>query len=511
MSIELVRNLLKQRERIRLEFKEARSSIPRNLFETVCAFLNREGGSILLGVNNQGEVIGVDPVAIEQISADISSLSNNTTKLNPPFILFPSVVEIKNKKVIHIQVPSSSQVHKCDNIVFDRSSDGDFRVTSPQGIAEIYNRKRVHFTEGTIYPHIKSSDFKEGLLEKVRNLIRSNKPNHPWLRLSDDELFRTSGLYKIDYQSGSEGFTLAAVLLFGKDIVLKNILPHYKVDALVKIKDFDRYDDRLTLETNLIETYNELMDFTDKHLPDKFHLEGDTRISLRERIFREVIANLIVHREYTNAHSATFTIFKDRVEILNANNPNGSGPISISNFRPFPKNPIISKFFVQIGRVEELGSGIINVNKYLKYYSPNAKPEFIEDSVFKTIIPVKLTVSVSDVISATDLVTVEIDSALSEVLDGGTSGGITGGTSGGIKKSIVPEVKNRLLTILKLLLNNNGANAKEISEKLTITRRTVERDLKLLRDAKIIEFKGAKRTGKYLLTNKILKEIEKKK
>ncbi|MCC6817229.1 MAG: putative DNA binding domain-containing protein, partial [Saprospiraceae bacterium] len=76
MSIELVKSLLKQREKIRLEFKEARDSTPRNLFEKVCAFLNREGGSILLGVNNQGEVIGVDPAAVEQISTDISSLSN---------------------------------------------------------------------------------------------------------------------------------------------------------------------------------------------------------------------------------------------------------------------------------------------------------------------------------------------------------------------------------------------------------------------------------------------------
>lgn len=509
MSIELVKNLLKKREKISLEFKEARNSIPKNLFETVCAFLNREGGSILLGVNNQGEVIGVNPLFIEQISTDISSLSNNPTKLIPPFILFPSVVEIKNKKIIHIQVPSSSQVHKCDNIVFDRSSDGDFRVTSPQGIAEIYNRKRVHFTEGTIYRHIKSSDFKEGLLEKVKNLIRSNKPNHPWSALSDDEFFRTSGLFKRDYLNGSEGFTLAAVLLLGKDVVIKNILPHYKIDALVKIKDVDRYDDRLIIETNLIEAYNQLMEFVAKHLPDKFFLEGDTRISLRERIFREVIANLLVHREYTNAHTASSTIYNDRVEILNANNPNGSGPISISNFLPFPKNPIISKFFVQIGRVEELGSGIINVNKYLEFYSPGSRAQFIEDSIFKTIIPIQLKASASVVISVTDFVTVKIDNVLSEALDGGISGGITGGTSGGIKKSVVPEVKNRLLIMLRLLLNNNGANVKEISEKLSIARRTVERDLKLLKDARIIEFKGAKRTGKYLLTNKILKEIKK--
>jgi len=498
MSIELVRNLLKQREKIRLEFKEASNSIPRNIFETVCAFLNREGGSVLLGVNNQGEVrevTGVDPAAIEQISADFSSLSNNATKLNPPFILFPSVVGIKNKKVIHIQVPSSSQVHKCDNIVFDRSSDGDFRVTSPQGIAEIYNRKRVHFTEGKIYPHVQSSDFKEGLLEKVRNLIRSNKPNHPWLGLSDDEFFRTSGLFKIDYQNGSEGFTLAAVLLLGKDIVIKNILPHYKVDALVKIKDVDRYDDRLTLETNLIKTYNELMDFTAKHLPDKFHLEGDSRISLRERIFREVIANLIVHREYTNAHSASFIIYKDRVEILNANNPNGSGSISISNFIPFPKNPIISKFFVQIGRVEELGSGIINVNKYLKYYSPGSKPEFIEETLFRTIIPIGKKIFVKTV-TERDEAGIVLVSTISNAVEEAINEGINEGVIEGITEG----VKERLLRIANEVNKFQGIKGNAISDKVHIPYRTLKSDISLLTRLKIIVRKGSKKTGGYHFT-----------
>lgn len=502
MSIELVKNLLKQREKIRIEFKEARNSIPGNLFETVCAFLNREGGSILLGVNNRGEITGVDPLAIDQMNADISSLSNNPTKLDPPFIIFPSVVEIKNKKVIHIPVPASSQVHKCNNKVFDRSSDGDFRVDSPQGIAEIYNKKRAHFTEGIIYPRVKKSDFKEGLLERVRNLIRSNKPDHPWLELSDDEFFRTSGLYKRDYQNDAEGFTLASVLLFGKETVIKDILPHYKIDALVKIRDVYRYDDRLTIETNLLDAYNLLMEFVTKHLPDKFYLEGDTRISLRERIFREVIANLIVHREYTNAHSATFTIFKDKIEMQNANNPNGSGPISINNFRPFPKNPIISKFFVQIGRVEELGSGIINVNKYLKHYSPHSKPEFIEDSVFKTIIPLKSAISVTDTLTIGYKVTAEIYDALNDAISDALNDALKGDPK-------IRDVVLRLRKVIRMIYEERGASTPSISERLQISRATAQRDIKSLKKLKIVEFKGAKRTGKYVLTNKILKKIKK--
>lgn len=50
MNIERVRRLLRQREDIRLEFKEAKTELPETLFETICAMLNRDGGDILLGV-----------------------------------------------------------------------------------------------------------------------------------------------------------------------------------------------------------------------------------------------------------------------------------------------------------------------------------------------------------------------------------------------------------------------------------------------------------------------------
>ena len=43
-----------------------------------------------------------------------------------------------------------------------------------------------------------------------------------------------------------------------------------------------------------------------KHLPDKFFLEGMQRVSLRDKIFREIIANMLIHREYTNAFPSSF-------------------------------------------------------------------------------------------------------------------------------------------------------------------------------------------------------------
>lgn len=97
---------------------------------------------------------------------------------------------------------------------------------------------------------------------------------------------------------------------------------------------------------------------------------------------------MIVHREYTNARPATFIIYGDRVETENANNPHAEGALSPTNFSPFPKNPSIAKFFMQLGRFDELGSGILNVNKYIKAYSGKDNPQFIEGTTFKTIIPI---------------------------------------------------------------------------------------------------------------------------
>ncbi|MCB2308739.1 hypothetical protein LGL08_19465 [Clostridium estertheticum] len=119
---------------------------------------------------------------------------------------------------------------------------------------------------------------------------------------------------------------------------------------------------------------------------DNFYLEGDVRISLRDKIFREVVSNLLIHREFANPFLAKLIIEKDRVFVENSNKSHGNGIIDPENFSPFPKNPTIARFFKEIGWVDELGSGVRNIYKYNKIYS-GAEPIFIEGDIFKTIIP----------------------------------------------------------------------------------------------------------------------------
>ncbi len=203
-----------------------------------------------------------------------------------------------------------------------------------------------------------------------------------------------------DYQTGTEGFTLAAVLLFGKDDVILSVLPHFRTDALLRKENLDRYDDRDDIRVNLIESYDRLMAFVEKHLPDKFHLEKDQRISIRDHIFREVAANILIHREYLNPFPAKFIIEQHRVYAENSNKPHGHGPINPQNFSPFPKNPSIAKVFKEIGRADELGSGVRKLFKYGKVYS-GADPRLLEEDVFKIIIPLTVQATMQATVQAT--------------------------------------------------------------------------------------------------------------
>ncbi|MDR0820275.1 MAG: hypothetical protein LBN19_01960 [Endomicrobium sp.] len=79
--------------------------------------------------------------------------------------------------------------------------------------------------------------------------------------MTDMELLRTSALYQKDPMTGEEGFTLAGILLFGKDEIIAAAVPAFRIDLIKRVDNYDRYDDRLDLRTNLIDAYTCAMNF----------------------------------------------------------------------------------------------------------------------------------------------------------------------------------------------------------------------------------------------------------
>jgi ATP-dependent DNA helicase RecG len=212
-------------EGIALEFKEAGNGLPKTFFETVCAFLNMDGGLIVLGVADDSTVTGVDPDAVKRIKAEIASLSNNPNKLDPPYLLFPHEEEIGGKWVIKVQVPASSQVHQTGHSVFLRSEDGDYRIKDMNRLTGLMNRKLSFYTEQRVLPYLDMSDLDLALFEKAKELMLGRIPQHPWARLAPEELLKVAGFLRKDYTTGKPGYTLAAALMFGKDTTIQSAAP----------------------------------------------------------------------------------------------------------------------------------------------------------------------------------------------------------------------------------------------------------------------------------------------
>ena len=128
---------------------------------------------------------------------------------------------------------------------------------------------------------------------------------------------------------------------------------------------------------NLIQSYIRLLNFVQRNMPDKFRLadNGIDRLDLRIMIFREVISNTLLHREYISSYTNKFLIFRDRVITENWTKPFQTGEIDINDWRTRTKNPLITKVFREMKWAEELGSGQKNIRKYAPLYFENAEIE----------------------------------------------------------------------------------------------------------------------------------------
>lgn len=225
-------------------------------------------------------------------------------------------------------------------------------------------------------------------LYSSKNMAVSRNKNHVWENMSNEELLRSANLILTDPETKREGITLAAILLFGKDNSIMSVLPQHKTDAIFRVENKDRYDDRDVVITNLIDSYDRLIEFGQKHLNDLFVLDGIVNVNARDRILREIVSNTLAHRDYSSGYPAKMIIDDEKITVENSNLAHGMGALDLQKFELFPKNPAISKVFREIGLADELGSGMRNTYKYTQLYS-GQNPLFEEGDIFRTIIPLK--------------------------------------------------------------------------------------------------------------------------
>ncbi|MCH9627502.1 MAG: hypothetical protein S4CHLAM2_11430 [Chlamydiales bacterium] len=270
-----------------LEFKSAKGGLPKSLWETYSALANTRGGIILLGVENDGSVSGIENISA--IKRDFWNTINNRGKVSINLLKNEDVQDLRhpNGALIAIRVPQATRYQSPVFVgqnpltgTYRRNAEGDYRCTEKE-VGRMLSDRAEEPADSRILEHYTLDDLDFSSLKQYRQRFASLKPTHPWLSEDDQEFLCKLGGWRSCRASQKQGITVAGLLMFGREEILREVLPQYHVDYREKLSTQSdvRWTDRLTLDGtwpgNLFQFYLRVMQRLSADLKLPFQLDHD--------------------------------------------------------------------------------------------------------------------------------------------------------------------------------------------------------------------------------------------
>lgn len=349
ISEEKIAQLIAQGENSALEFK--RDGIaPDELAKEIVGMLNREGGVILIGVEDDGNISGIEKTNEEWIS----NISRNN--IIPAADLIATKVEIKDRYIFYLEVPKGKdkpyQTNKAQFIIRVGSTN---RNATQQELLRLFQQAGVlHFdatpVTGTSPAALNQTALDQYFTPYGIDLSREENPQ---------VLFRNT---EILHETGE--LTVAGLLTFG-------INPQrYLYNACVSFAHFagteitDTLIDKQVIEGTLPNQVNTVLAIIKNNWRTPSIIEGlktvPTDTVYEDRIFRELIVNACVHRNYS-IHGSRIRIFlfDNRIEFRSPGRlPNSVSIEKLAYGVSHAPNPVIVKFMENLGYIDKLGRGL---------------------------------------------------------------------------------------------------------------------------------------------------------
>jgi ATP-dependent DNA helicase RecG len=365
-----------------LEFKRSLSDFD-EVLATVSAFSNTKGGTILIGVDDNGEIIGVDlgKRTLEEIA---SRIAQNTDPRVYPEI---AVKKMGGKNIIEIRVSERSDKPVfAKGVAYKRVGRSNIKMDRD----EILNLLRGTYEFS--YEDVEIASIDEIDLNKVKSFIHRAKEARS-VSVPEDELAVLRNLGLID-----EKPRLAALLLFGRN-------PQSKISwAIVKIGKF--LSERAMpifekeIEGDLIEQiergYAEVLSLIRKETR-VVNLRREEILEYPAEALRELIVNAVSHRDYSIKSPVYIKIYDDKIIIENP----GGLPLGITvdelkrPHRSVLRNSKIANVLYNLGYVEKWGVGTLEVMKKC-LLNGNGEPIFQSNGFFKVEIKSRYLSSIDD-------------------------------------------------------------------------------------------------------------------
>ena len=349
-------------ESLSVEFKSDRKTISENVIvEEVVALSNTEGGDLYIGVEDNGEVTGVQ--AQHQDAIKMAALVANRTV--PPVSVRPEILELDGLPVLHLEVPqSASIIATSSGRILRRRIKSDGKPASvPMYPFEITTRLsdlgRLDLTAQAV-PDSTIDDFDPVELTHLRRIVEdSRNSDKSLLELSDEELRRALRLTTT--VSDMEVPTLAGLLLVGKRASLERHVP--TAGAAFQVLQGTDVRANTSFDTALLTTIEQLILAIEPWNPvTEVSLGGlftDPVPAFDRRAIREAVVNAFGHRDYSVLGRVRVLIDDEGFSITN---PGGFVEgITVKNLltaEPGGRNPCLMDALKRVGLAERTGRGV---------------------------------------------------------------------------------------------------------------------------------------------------------
>jgi ATP-dependent DNA helicase RecG len=383
------------RESLTVELKSDLKKLPdRELVLAAVCLANTDGGTIWLGVEDDGRVTGLHPEH-RAITGLVAMIANRTV---PPLSVRATVIEHEGKFVARIDVPRSVRlVATSDGTLQRRRLQADDRPECVPFLPHEFASREsdMRLVDYAAIPVAGATlDVLDPLeRERLRQTIERNDGDRTLLGLADDGLDGALGFTRT--VEGVRGPTVAGLLLIGREAAIREHLPTHEAafqrlsGTVVKVNDFYRWP--------LVRLFERLDEQFRAHLTEQELQVGMIRVGVPtvDRVaYREAVVNALVHRDYTRL-GAVHVRWSD--EELTISNPGGFvDGVTADNLltvEPSPRNPALVDAFKRLGLTERTGRGVDLIYQGLLRYGRRA-PDYSRSD--RTRVTVSLSTAPAD-------------------------------------------------------------------------------------------------------------------
>lgn len=435
LDIERAKLLIREGEGLTIELKEHYTS---RIDEDLVAFANAKGGTLLLGVRDDGAIVG------EKLTNDLKARINSLARNCKPGL---QVEAAQVGDLVAIEVPEGTEKpYSCGSGYF-RRLDGNTQKMSHEELRIMFmENEPLPFEERTV------KGFTFGDISKAKIRAFTKEAGISIGKTAVPDFLRSLRV------ADESDVKIAGILFFAKD-VYKHL--HHVETTLVAFKGTERLHiyDRLDVRDDLLTQHNEAVAFLKKHLNIRSDIKGFDRKDIYEiplDVLREAVVNALMHRDYSiRGTQVMVEVHDDRVEIVNPGGlPKGLSIRKLGNMS-VRRNEIVADLFSRMHMVERTGMGIRKMRTAM-LAAGLKEPEFETEGFFRAIFRRSP------------------EYALKQATPGSEKRVGDGSEKGSEKSSE---------KILALLRRRNTASARDIADALGLTPRAVEKQIAALKVA----------------------------